>query len=46
VKDLGIGRREIIKMDLQERGSEGVNWNHLARDRYKSQALVNKALNL
>jgi len=30
-------------MDLQDTGIEGVNWFHMAKDREKCQAVVNKA---
>jgi len=33
-------------MDLQDTGSEGVNWFHMAQDREKCQPVVNKVMNL
>jgi hypothetical protein len=35
-----------IKTDLTEIGFEGVNWIHLAQDRYQWQALVSMVVNL
>jgi len=35
-----------IRMYLRERGSEGVNWMHLAQDRGQWWALVNSVMNL
>jgi hypothetical protein len=35
-----------VRMDLREIGWEGVDWMHLAQDRYKWQALVNPVMNL
>jgi len=33
-------------MDLREIGWEGVDWMHLAENRYQWRALVNMAMNL
>jgi hypothetical protein len=35
-----------IKMDLRERGGDGVDWINMAQDRGQSRALVNTTLNL
>jgi hypothetical protein len=35
-----------IKMDLGEIGWEGVEWIHLAQDRYRWQAVMNTVMNL
>jgi hypothetical protein len=35
-----------IKMDLKEIGWGGMNWIHLAQDRYQWRALVNMVINL
>jgi hypothetical protein len=35
-----------IRMDLMERGWEGVDWIHLAQDRDQWWALVNTAMNV
>jgi hypothetical protein len=35
-----------IKMDLKALAYEGVDWIHLAQDRYQMRALVNTAMNL
>jgi hypothetical protein len=35
-----------IKMDLRERGSDGIDQIDLAQDRYQWRALVNKVMNL
>ena len=35
-----------IKMDIQEVGRERINWNNLAQDRDRRQALVNAVRNL
>jgi hypothetical protein len=35
-----------IKMDLEERGWEGMDWINLAQDRDKSWPVMNKAMSL
>jgi hypothetical protein len=35
-----------IKVDLQERGCEDVEWIHVAQDEVKGQVLVNMVMNL
>jgi hypothetical protein len=35
-----------VKLDLNERECEGVDWIHLTQDRVQLQALVNMAMNL
>jgi hypothetical protein len=35
-----------IKMDLQELGYEGMNWNDLVKDRDRWRVLVNAVMNL
>jgi hypothetical protein len=40
------GREDNIKMDLQEVGSGGIDWNEMAQVRDKWRALVNVAMNL
>jgi hypothetical protein len=35
-----------IKMDLREKGIDGVNWIQLAQDRVQWQAFVNMVMNL
>jgi hypothetical protein len=35
-----------IKMDLQEVGCEGIDWNDVAQDRDRRRALVNVVMNL
>jgi len=37
---------DIIKMDLQEVGFEGMDWIDVAQDRYRWRALVNAVMNL
>jgi hypothetical protein len=39
-------RRKDIKMDLNERGYENVDWVHLAQDKDQWQALVNTVMSL
>jgi len=36
----------ILRVDLEERGWEGMDWINLAQDRDKSWAVMNKAINL
>jgi hypothetical protein len=39
-------REDNIKIDLQEVGCGGVDWIHLALERYKWRALVNAVMNI
>jgi hypothetical protein len=39
-------RRWVIKMDLRERGWDGMDWIDLAQDRDRWRALVNTVMNL
>jgi hypothetical protein len=48
-RPLGKPRRrwvDNIKMDLREKGWNGMDWNALAQDRAKWRALVNTVMNL
>jgi len=48
-RSLGRPRRrweDNIKMDLQEVGCEGIDWNELAQDRERWWALVTTVMNL
>jgi hypothetical protein len=48
-RPLGIPSRrweDGIKMDLREIGLGGVEWIHLAQDRYRWRAVVNAVMNL
>jgi hypothetical protein len=48
-RPLGRPRRrweDNIRMDLREIGWEGVDWMHLAQDRDKWRARVNRVMNL
>jgi hypothetical protein len=42
----GCRQENNLEMDLQDTGTEGVNWFHMAKDREKCQAVVNKVMNL
>jgi hypothetical protein len=35
-----------IKMNFKETGSEGLDWNHVAKDRDQWHALVNTVMNI
>jgi hypothetical protein len=37
--------KDTVKMDLKDMGWEGVNWIHLAQDRDRLRALVNRIIN-
>jgi len=39
-------REDNINMDLQEVGCEGMDWNELARDTDRLQALIDAVMNL
>jgi hypothetical protein len=48
-RPLGIPRHrweDNIKLDLRERGIDGVNWIRLAQDRFQWWAFVNMVMNL
>jgi hypothetical protein len=47
-RPLGRPRRRWVdnKMDLRERGGDGVDWMDMAQDRDQWRALVNTVLNL
>jgi hypothetical protein len=48
-RPLGRQRRRWvvnIKMDLREKGWDGMNWIELAQDRDQWRALVNRVMNL
>jgi len=38
----GCRKENNLEMDRQDTGSEGVNWFHMAQDREKFEAVVNK----
>jgi hypothetical protein len=40
------GWDDNIRMELRERGWEGVDWTHLAQERDQWRALVNTVMNL
>ena len=42
----GPSWEDSIKMDNQEVGWEGIDWNHLAQDRDRWRALVNAVMKL
>jgi hypothetical protein len=35
-----------IKMDLREKGWDGMDWNYMAQDRHEWRVLVNTVMNL
>jgi hypothetical protein len=48
-RPLGIPRlrwKDNMKMDLTDIGYVGVDWVHMAQDRYRWRALVNTVMNL
>jgi hypothetical protein len=51
LENLKLGRKsrrweDNIRIDIRELGWEGVDWIHLAQDRYQWQALVNTLMNV
>ena len=44
--DSDVRWKDNIKMDLQEVGCGGMDWIHVAQDRYRLRALVNAVMNL
>jgi hypothetical protein len=39
-------REDNIKIDLRETGWDGVDWIHLAQEKYRWRALMNTVMNL
>jgi hypothetical protein len=51
LKGREVGRHRFeyegnIKIDLKETGYDGLDWIHLAQDRFQWRALVNTVMNL
>jgi len=46
LKDLGVDGNKILKVDLQEVGWEGTDWNDLVQNRDRRRTLVNTVMNL
>jgi hypothetical protein len=46
LKVLLVSQEVFLSVDLTEVGIEGVDWIHLAKDRDRCRALVNKAMNI
>jgi hypothetical protein len=44
LEDQDGGWDDNIKMDLKERGWEGVNWTYLAQNRNETQSLINAVI--
>jgi len=45
LKDLGVDENIILKVDLQEVGWEGTDWNDLAQNRDSWRVLINTIMN-
>jgi len=48
MRQLGRARHrwEVIKIEIQEVGCEGMNWIELAQDRNRRRAVLNAVMNL
>jgi len=42
----GCRQENNLAMDLQDTGSEGVNWFNMVQDSEKCQAVLNKVMNV
>jgi hypothetical protein len=42
----GHRREYVVRMDRRETGCEGVDWVHLAQDKYQWRAVVNTVMSL